>query len=401
MVKLGKACHLPKMERVMTQYNSVSGVRFGLQIATAALFYAAAGYKNVDGLTSAASRIGIAAVIQGVSQKVHAPLGERTKMSWLADGISLGLVAYGMSYTDLAKRTKYLAGAAIFGSQLVISNFKPNTALARIDKIETQEECAEVYAELTQLFDENKETITPEQGMKTCKAFFQKAHPFYSDSWEGSPAEHVLNVYTGFLNELQGWGKVKAQMEYIEVINAARTYNFSIFKSLDNRVLLEDGAQAQFALWLEKTGVPIQHRWSIWSMQTPEHQQVFDTITKYIYGIGEKITFAQKIDLCDQFFVSAKQNYPGKDFNGSPPQKMLVFRERLMHNLEGMELAKAYMTYAEFLHENNCQYPALFDRIIPDIYSTLNENGQAAVDVWMVEKGNDFAATAIQENWRG
>ena len=179
MVKPGRACHLPKMETtVMTQYNSVSGVRFGLQIATAALFYAAARYKKVDGLTSAASRIGIAAVIQGVSQKVHAPLGERTKMSWLADGISLGLVAYGMSYTDLAKRTKYLAGAAIFGSQLVISNFKPNTALARIDKIETQEECAEVYAELTQLFDENKETITPEQGMKTCKAFFQKAHPF-------------------------------------------------------------------------------------------------------------------------------------------------------------------------------------------------------------------------------
>ena len=93
MVKPGRACHLPKMETtVMTQYNSVSGVRFGLQVATAALFYAAARYKKVDGLTSAASRIGIAAVVQGVSQKVHAPLGERTKMSWLAEGFPLGLL---------------------------------------------------------------------------------------------------------------------------------------------------------------------------------------------------------------------------------------------------------------------------------------------------------------------
>ena len=40
----------------MTQYNSVSGVRLGLQIATAALFYAAARYKKVDGLTSAPPR---------------------------------------------------------------------------------------------------------------------------------------------------------------------------------------------------------------------------------------------------------------------------------------------------------------------------------------------------------
>ena len=168
----------------MTQYNSVSGVRFGLQIATAALFYAAACYKKVDGLTSAASRIGIAAVVQGVSQKVHAPLGERTKMSWLADGISLGLVAYGMSYTDLAKRTKYLAGSAIFGSQLVISNFKPNTALTRIDKIETKEEFAEVYEELTQLKFQFCKEITPEQATKIFNAFIEKARSFSWDEGE-------------------------------------------------------------------------------------------------------------------------------------------------------------------------------------------------------------------------
>jgi len=176
----------------MTEYQSISGVRFALQIATAALFYAAARYKKVDGLTSAASRIGIAAVMQGVSQKVRSPLGERSKLNWLVDGISLGLVAYGMSYTDLAKRTKYLVGGAIFGSQLVISNLKPNTALARIAKIETKEDCAEVYAELTKLLNENYETIPPEQGIKPCEALFQKGSSFSWDSGRRGASTSIL-----------------------------------------------------------------------------------------------------------------------------------------------------------------------------------------------------------------
>jgi len=379
----------------MTQYNSVSGVRLGLQIATAALFYAAARYKKVDGLTSAASRIGIAAVVQGVSQKLHAPLGERTKMSWLADGISLGLVAYGMSYTDLAKRTKYLAGSAIFGSQLVISNFKPNTALTRIDKIETKEGCAEVYAELTQLFDENKETITPEQGIKTCKAFFEKARSFSRDGWRDSPASQVLGVYSGFLNKLRGWEKAKAQMEYIEVINAAGVFNPPFVESRYFTEHLEQGEQEQLDLWMEKTGKPIQLRWSSWKMEQTEHQGVYNTITQYIEGIGDKITFAQKIDLCDQFYIKSRGDYSVEAFEGSPPDNMLSFRERLMDALEGMEKAEAYMAYAEFLSEKHITYPALFNRIILETRKTLDEDGQAAVDAWMDAKG-----TAIQEKWK-
>ena len=304
-------------------------------------------------------------------------------MSWLADGISLGLVAYGMSYTDLAKRTKYLAGAAIFGSQLVISNLKPNTALARIDKIETKEECTEVYAELIQLFDENKETITPKQGIKTCKAFFQKACPFSMDCWRGSPASNILNFYSDFLNKLQGWGKVKAQMDYIEVINAAGVYNGNFVGSRYFTEPLEGEDQAQFDLWMEKTGRPIQLRWSTWSMEKAGHQGVFDTITQYIDGIGDKITFAQKIDLCDQFYVKSRRDHSGEAFRDSPPQNMLAFRERLMDTLEGMEKAKAYMDYTEFLDQNSTSHSALFDRIIPEIRATLDQDGQAAVDAWM------------------
>lgn len=56
MAAPGGKSYLQKVETVMTQYNSLSGVRFGLQMATAALFYAAARYKKVDGLTPALHR---------------------------------------------------------------------------------------------------------------------------------------------------------------------------------------------------------------------------------------------------------------------------------------------------------------------------------------------------------
>lgn len=130
-------------------------------------------------------------------------------------------------------------------------------------------------------------------------------------------------------------------------------------------------------------------------MEKAKNQDVYETITQYIDGIGDKITFAQKIDLCDQFYVKSRGHHSGEDCGGSPPQNMLVFRARLMDTLEGMEKAKAYMTYAEFLFENNTKYPDLIKRIIPDIRATLDADGQAAIDAWMLEKG-----TAIQEKWR-
>jgi len=377
----------------MTQYNSVSGVRFGLQIATAALFYAAACYKKVDGLTSAASRIGIAAVVQGVSQKVHAPLGERTKMSWLAHGISLGLVAYGMSYTDLAKRTKYLAGTAIFGSQLVMSNLQPHTALARINRIENEEDCQEFYAELDQIFIDHFDHISPGQGIKVCKAFFLKAAPLFERTFSKSPDTEILPYYLKFLDKLEGWKKVKAQMEYIEALDLGLTFNMSFLEGSLFPPNLEGSEKEQFDLWMEKTGTPIHLRWTIRNMIPENHQAVLNRTTEYLRGAGDTITFAQKIDLCEQFFKKSIKYYTHSVFGGSPPNQILSFREEVMNTLEGMEKAKAYMDYVEFLGGTDVSYKEVFGTV-EEIRGTLDEDGQAAVDAWMVEKG-----TAIQEKW--
>ena len=377
----------------MTQYNSVSGVRFGLQVATAALFYTAARYSKVYGFTSAASRIGIAAVVQGVSQKVHAPLGERSKMNWLVDGISLGLVAYGMSYTDLAKRTKYLVGGALFGSQLVISNLQPHTAFARIDRIETEEDCREFYAELDQIFIDHFDHISPTQGIKVCKAFFQKAAPLFERTFSGSPADQILPRYAEFLDKLEGWEKVKAQMEYIEVLNLGVAINKPFLGGSLFPTNLEGSEKEQFDLWMEKTGTPIHLRWSIWSMVPEDHQAVLERTTEYLRGVGDKITFVRKIDLCEQFFKKSIEYYSRDAFGGSPPNQVLYLREEVMKTLEGMEKAKAYMDYVEFLDGTVVSHTKVFGTI-EAIRESLDEDGQAAVDAWMDEKG-----TAIQEKW--
>ena len=114
-------------------------------------------------------------------------------------------------------------------------------------------------------------------------------------------------------------------------------------------------------------------------MKKAEHQGVYETITQYIDGVGDSITFAEKIDLCEQFLLYSTDDYAAEDFEGSPPANMLNFREQLMDTLEGMEKAEAYMAYAEFLYENSLVHAQVLDRIIHKIRASLDENGQEAV----------------------
>ena len=377
----------------MTEYNSVSGVRIGLQIATTALFYCAVRYKKIDGLSSAASRIGVATVLQGVSQKVRSPLGERSNVNWMIDGMSLGLIAYGMSYTDLAKRTKGLVGGAIFASHLVISNVNPHTVFARIAKIETKEESEEVYQGLTEFLEKNKESISPAQGIKVCKAFFLKVASLFGGELSGSPAKKVLKLYEGFLEELGGWEQTEAKMEYIEALNLGGGWNNAFVNGTFLPEVTMGSKKVNFERWMEKIGMHIKVSWSIRLMASEDHEAVLVQTTEYLRAVGDKITFAQKIDLCEEFFKSSVNDYVRKAFKGSPPNKILYFREKLMETLKGMEQAKAYMDYVEFLDGTTIIHKKVFEKV-KEIKGTLDESGQAAVDAWMTEKG-----TAIQTKW--
>jgi hypothetical protein len=247
------------MERGMTQYNSVSGVRFGLQIATAALFYAAARYKKVDGLNSAASRIGIAAVVQGVSQKVRSPLGERSKLNWLVDGISLGLSAYGMSYTDLAKRTKYLVSGSIFVSQVMISNLRPKTMLDRIEQIKTQGDCQEVYNELAPLIDGDQ--LATLKKIQLCDLFFLKSMSLYSSGqFKNSPALIFLKKREQLTDGLVGLEKAQSYMDFADLIFTKNIANGSLIRKIEGEIRDSLGSEGQMLVdqWLCTEGKRIK-----------------------------------------------------------------------------------------------------------------------------------------------
>ena len=243
----------------MTQYNSVSGVRFGLQIATAALFYSAARYKKVDGLTSAASRIGIAAVMQGVSQKVGSPLGERSSLNWLVDGISLGLIAYGMSYTDLAKRTKYFVSGSIFVSQVMISNLRPKTMLDRIEQIKTQEDCQEVYDELAPLIDGDQ--LSTLKKIQLCDLFFLKSMSLYSsEQFQKSPVLIFLKKREQLTDGLVGLEKAQSYMDFADLIFTKNIASGSLIRRIEGEIRESLGSEGKVIVdqWLSAEGKRIK-----------------------------------------------------------------------------------------------------------------------------------------------
>ena len=384
----------------MTQYNSVSSVRFGMQIATAALFYAAARYSKVGGLTTAASRIGVAVVVQGVSQKFHSPLGERSKINWLVDGVALGLVAYGMSYTDLTRRTKALVGGSIFGSQLVVSNFQPHTALGRISRLETEKDCRDLCGELIDIFRDLGTSISPQKGVGTCKAFFEKSFPMYRET------PLILDAYRFFLNRLEGWEQVKAQMKFIEMLDGVDHIEDQFLEDRYFAAVLERKEEAQLKLWMEEVGTPIKLRWLTRTMEKSRHQEVSDAITQYIGFIGDRITVAQKIELCEEFFTHSWRAYAFDEHKKSPAGRMLKFHKKFIEGLEGIEKAKAHMAYAEFLSKLCNRNTELRRRVvislmggffaIPGIRRTLDQSGKAQVDAWMTKTGN-----GIRAQWEG
>jgi len=383
----------------MTEYQSVSGVRIGLQIATTALFYCAARYKKVDGLTSAASRIGVAVALQGVSQKVRSPLGERLNVNWLIDGMALGLVAYGMKYTDLAKRTKGLVGGAIFGSQLAISNLQPNTALGCISRIETKRDCQAALEELKQTFQNYEASISPQKGINTCRAFFQRAAQIHKGGIGiyGSPAEEILPFYRTFLGRLEGWKQIEAQMEFIEMLDRVHYVEKSFLREtyFTESLGVEEGAQ--LSSWMEQTGMPIKLLWLTREMEKSQHEEVYGAITQYIEGIGDKISVDQKIELCQSFVAYSWRGYNFEEHKKSPVGRMLKFYKRFIENLEGIEKAKAHMGLAEFLSERCTQNHGFSRRVVTVLMSayfamkgikaTLDESGKAYVNAWMKDKG--------------
>ncbi len=314
--------------------------------------------------------------------------------------MALGLIAHGVSYTNLTRRTKVLVGGAIFGSQLAVSNFQPHTALVCISRLESEKDCRDLCGELIDIFRNFGTSISPQKGVGTCKAFFEKSFPMYRET------PLILDAYRFFLNRLEGWEQVKAQMEFIEMLDGIDHIENQFLEDRYFATVLEGKEEAQLKLWMEEVGTPIKLRWLTRTMEKSRHQEVSDAITQYIGLIGDRVTVAQKIELCEEFFTHSWRAYAFDEHKKSPAGRMLKFHKKFIEGLEGIEKAKAHMAYAEFLSKLCNRNAELRQRVvislmggffaIPGIRKTLDQSGKAQVDAWMLRTGN-----GIRAQWEG
>jgi len=91
-------------------------------------------------------------LLQGpLSSDFRNPLGERTLFNTVADVLSVVLVTYGLSQVaDLARKTKFVAGAAIFGTYAISAYTHPSVS-DHIHRMNSKVECDLVLKQLASI----------------------------------------------------------------------------------------------------------------------------------------------------------------------------------------------------------------------------------------------------------
>lgn len=377
----------------MSNYQGICPSRLLFQSATLLFAYAAARYKKLAIPRSPAIAYITTGVLQGVSTKVRTPLGERSKWNWIMDGVSLGLVTYGTSKLELARRVKYLTGGGMIGTQLLISNAIPHTFFGRIAAIDMEHVDAE--AEVNALFDEfnklrKQDRLTPKDTIRVCIALLPKARPFSYKKFSDSAASKLIIIHKDSTESLSGWEKSKAQMDFYECSNEHRI-RFDGVHISDDGLSPEEATKRQE--WRITTGRWISHRWETWGMNEDSLQNVWHSLEPLITQKTSPLTFDQKIDLCNEYIRHAHK-LEGSVTDDNSTGKACICKEALIENLKGFEKCQAYMKHAEFYSQTGIAWKYLFDTIFPEIKKDLSPGEQEQFEDWMNKTGE-----AIKTNW--
>ena len=331
----------------MGEYQAIRAGRICSQAATLLCAYAAARYQKLTLSLSPALTFMAAGVLQGVSTKVRMPLGERSRWNWLLDAASLGLVAYGTSKLELTKRVKYLTAGVIGGTQVLISNACPHTFSGRVAAIDVKKAGAkeEVRALCDQL-EKVKGQLTPQDLICACIALFPKAYPFSNGNFTGSAAGKLQHMHRGAIERLDGWDKAAAQMHFYELANGHSIYFTKGIGISEEGLSAAEGDKRQE--WLDTTGLWITQRWAIWPLKEKESLEGrWNALESLMEAPTCRLTFDQKIDLCNEYITKAF--ILGKGIEGNEWfRNACIFKEKFIESLERFEKCQAYMKLAEF-----------------------------------------------------
>ena len=375
----------------MTEYQAISARRICLQATTLLCTCAAAWYQLALPPNSALACVA-AGVLQGVSPMVRTPLGERSISNWVLDGVSLGLVAYGTRKLELAKRVKYLTGGTMLGPQLLISNACPRTSFGRVAAIDVDQNGAE--AEVNALCDELialKDQLTPQDLMRACRALFPKARPFSYDDFEHSVTLKLQHMQENAIEHLAGWEKAAAQMHFYELVNEHRIYLQQGVEISEEGLSPAEKDKRQE--WLDTTGLWITQRWAICTLAKERLGGKWNALKVLIETPTCRLTFDQKIDLCEEYIKKAFRIKGGiEEYYWC--DAACAFKEELIESLNGFEKCQAYMKHAEFYSYIGIQWPYLFSDIFPEIQPTLSPSETSQFQEWL-----DTTGLWITQRW--
>ena len=376
----------------MTESQAISG-RACLQAATLLCAYAAARYQKLSLPKSSALTFMAAGVLQGVSTKVRMPLGERSRWNWLLDAASLGLVVYGTSKLELAKRVKYLTAGVMSGTQVLISNARPHTFFGRVAAIDVkkagaEEEVHALYDQLVAL----KDQLKPQDFIRACIALFPKARPFSRRNFINSAAKNLQDMHREALERLAGWEKTAAQMHFYELSNTYCIY-FTEGTGISKEGLnAEEMAKRQE--WLDTTGLWIKQRWAIWELEKKRGLEGrWNALKELMKAPACRLTVDQKIDLSNEYIKRAYR-LEGGIAEDSSCLKACIFKGQLIARLEGFKKCQAYMKHAEFYSRIGIKWPKLFRKIFPGVEATLSESEKRHLHDWL-----DTTGLWIKQRW--
>ena len=373
----------------MTEYQAISARRACLQAATLLCAYAAARYQKLTLPKSSVLTFMAAGILQGVSTKVRMPLGERSRWNWLLDGVSLGLVVYGTSKLELARRVKSLVAGAMGGTQVLISNARPNIFFERVAAIDVNRAGAE--EKVNALCDEleKQEGQLPIQDLiRACTILLPKTLPFFDGDFGNSATGKLQILHIEAVKCLSGWEKATAQMHFYELANKHRIY----FPKIEvSEKCLNAAERVKRQGWLDTTGFWITQRWAIWRLKNRDLERGWNTLQTFTPN--DRLTVEQKADLWDEYITVARELEGGMR-KGSWCHKACTFKETSIKNLDGFEKCQAYMKLAEFYFRIGIIRNHLFGGIFDEIHQALNLSEKLQFEKWMEETGN-----AIQTKW--
>lgn len=341
----------------MGKYQSVDWKLFGLEAATAVLFYAGMRHYKVEGLQKATGYVAISALAQTFSPKVQDKAGLPTPWNLLLDLTSLGSLTYAMKLAKLNRNWRI----GLFSSLVAVQGTASHV-LFQSTIFHELKECSsfEKVDALTQWLEDHQDQLSENDQVQFQRGLCHAALPVCAKNKEYGRFDRILNLYQPLINQLQSEEKALAYIDLIELFQSYQSFNTNW---LPFEGLIPDKTDSWKA-WLCTRGVYIEMSWKILTM-TPDSEVEDCKDLKKLYQSDEcKMSIEHRIEL----FLGLEGRISEENYNHTLTP--YAFLKDNLNALNPKEKAQAWIQLALDLNESRISELArqeIKDDILPSL----------------------------------